>query len=359
MKSTITSIATLKEAIESTRNSLATDRMDMSFGEIMSMYEKDEIIVNPDFQRLFRWSDYQKSRFIETILLGIPIPPIFVTEDEDGRWELVDGLQRVSTVLSFFGILKSMPERNGWALLEGDLVPGLNGYECSQLPMRFQLNIKRSACRIEIIRSNSNCDMRFELFNRLNTGGSPLTNMEIRNCIYRGTSARFNDFLKELADLNEFIELISPSKKQKDELYLEELVLRFLSLYNNKANIKNSTNQHMTWFMKESVANKSFPYDSLKKIFIETTNTLLKTLGPSVFRSNNDDFSTGLYDVIVIGVAEHLEKIKQLDEGQLKNIIEKKIKNSSKVKKMSGRGAASKERVLNRFKIANEVFGRL
>ena len=64
--------------IEQGRNTLQTDKLDMSFGEIMSMYEKDEIIINPEFQRLYRWTDYQKTRFIESIIIVIHIPPIFV-----------------------------------------------------------------------------------------------------------------------------------------------------------------------------------------------------------------------------------------------------------------------------------------
>jgi uncharacterized protein with ParB-like and HNH nuclease domain len=82
----------LENEINYARNNLTTDRLDMSYGEIMSMYERGEIIIDPDFQRLFRWSTFQKTRFIESILLGIPTPPIFVAEDDEGRWELVDGL---------------------------------------------------------------------------------------------------------------------------------------------------------------------------------------------------------------------------------------------------------------------------
>jgi uncharacterized protein with ParB-like and HNH nuclease domain len=132
----------LDEEITRARNSLSTDRLDMSFGEIMSMYERDEIIIDPEFQRLFRWSDYQKTRFIESLLLGIPIPPIFVAEDKNGRWELVDGLQRLSTVFSFFGFLKSGKEKNNWVLESGELVKSMVNYSCSDLPLKFQLNIK-------------------------------------------------------------------------------------------------------------------------------------------------------------------------------------------------------------------------
>ena len=93
--------------IQKYRQEIKSERMDMSFGEIMNIYQDGDILISPEFQRLFRWSDYQKTRFIESVLLGIPIPPIFVSEDVEGKWELVDGLQRLSTILSFFGLLKN------------------------------------------------------------------------------------------------------------------------------------------------------------------------------------------------------------------------------------------------------------
>ena len=101
----------LEKEIEKGRNSLTTDRLDMSFGELMSMYDDEELVIDPEFQRLFRWDQDQKTRFIESLLLGIPIPSIFVAENQEGKWEIVDGLQRLSTVLSFFGKLKNNNEK--------------------------------------------------------------------------------------------------------------------------------------------------------------------------------------------------------------------------------------------------------
>ena len=78
-----------------------TDGYPMSIGEIINLYESREMVINPNFQRFFRWSQAQKTRFIESILLGIPTPAIFVYQRDDGVWELVDGLQRISTILEF------------------------------------------------------------------------------------------------------------------------------------------------------------------------------------------------------------------------------------------------------------------
>ena len=78
----------------------------MSIGELISMYKEEEIIINPDFQRAFRWSITQQTRLIESILIGVPIPSIFVFQNEDGKWEVVDGVQRLSSIFQFVGVLK-------------------------------------------------------------------------------------------------------------------------------------------------------------------------------------------------------------------------------------------------------------
>ncbi|WP_205351586.1 DUF262 domain-containing protein [Vibrio cholerae] len=96
----------LEKEIQKARKEIVSDGYDMSLGEIVNLYKENELKINPDFQRLFRWDVTRKTRFIESILLGIPIPPIFVFQDKDGNWELIDGLQRLSTILEFTGVLK-------------------------------------------------------------------------------------------------------------------------------------------------------------------------------------------------------------------------------------------------------------
>src|SRR5271166_5021020 len=96
-----------KEIVKAQRL-VRTDAYQMSIGEIVSMYDNREIIIDPEFQRLFRWDISQKSKLIESLLLGIPLPSIFVFEKENGTWELIDGLQRISTILEFMGKLPSL-----------------------------------------------------------------------------------------------------------------------------------------------------------------------------------------------------------------------------------------------------------
>ena len=96
-----TVIPNLSEIIDEKIREVRVRELDISFGELISLHEGKELIISPDYQRLFRWTEQQQSRLIESILVGLPIPPIFVVENQNGVLELVDGLQRISTVLRF------------------------------------------------------------------------------------------------------------------------------------------------------------------------------------------------------------------------------------------------------------------
>ena len=102
----------LNEEIDSMRKEIRTDGYGMSIGEWISLYENKEIDIHPEFQRFYRWTEIQKSNLIESILLGIPIPPIFVSQRKDGIWDVIDGLQRLSTLYQFVGILRDENENN-------------------------------------------------------------------------------------------------------------------------------------------------------------------------------------------------------------------------------------------------------
>jgi hypothetical protein len=343
----------LQVLIESKRNSLKTERLDMSFGEIISMYSRDELIIDPEYQRLFRWSIDQQTRFIESILLGIPIPPIFVAENSDGKWEIVDGLQRVSTILSYFGTLRSLPDKNNWALSEGDLIKDLRGFKYEQLTTKIQLNIKRFVCRIEILNWNSTIDVRYELFNRLNTGGTQLSDQEIRNCIFRGTSRKINDYLKEMSNNPDFVELINIPEVQIEELYLEELVLRFSSLYEAWERVEMSINFFMTEFMRNAVENDSLDVAKHKETFVRTIN-LLKNLGSKIFKFNKGGFSTSLYDGIIIGVSKNIAYYENHKE-EVQDRIER-LKGDADFRKYTGSAANSQSRVKKRIEAALNIF---
>lgn len=342
-------------------NMLRTERLDVSFGEILNMYEHGEIIIDPAFQRLFRWDDEQKTRFIESLLLGIPIPPIFVAANSEGVWELVDGLQRISTFLSFVGVLrlgKQLDKKNKWALLSGTRVISLEGYTYETLPQKYRLALKRSVCRVEILKWDSSYDMRYELFSRLNTGGTPLTQQEIRNCIFRDISSTFNDFLHELANSDDFKRSVSLSLEQNECLFNEELVLRFFALLDSDegSKIKTGFAQYMTDYMKGALLDEHYDYEGHKKLFLRVFKVLVK-LGDKTFRQANGAFATSLYDVITYGVADKIDEFEQMKPSIIQNLINEKVRKNENFLRFSRRGGNNqKERIVNRIKVAKELF---
>ena len=189
----------LAEEIVNAQRLARTDAYQMSVGEVVGMYENEEIVIDPEFQRLFRWKVGQKSKLIESLLLGIPLPPIFVFEKDDGKWELIDGLQRVSTILQFMGKLRNP---NGGieppSVLEGTkYLPSLHNavWERSDLILdvpigsqweiekSHQLSIRRARIGVEILKRPSDDQTKFDLFQRLNAGGTVANAQELRNCI--------------------------------------------------------------------------------------------------------------------------------------------------------------------------------
>jgi hypothetical protein len=94
----------LEAEMDARRREIKTDGYSMSIGEVLSMYRDGDLDIHPEFQRIFRWTDEQKSRLIESILLGIPVPTIFVSQRDDGVWDVIDGVQRLSTILEFTGL---------------------------------------------------------------------------------------------------------------------------------------------------------------------------------------------------------------------------------------------------------------
>lgn len=199
--------------------------------------------------------------------------------------------------------------------------------------------------------------MRFELFNRLNTGGAPLTNQEIRNSLFRETSSVFNDFLKELASNERFISIVDITQQQKNELYLEELVLRFMSLY-GEVSVHKSIAQHMTDFMKSAAENSNFDYDTYRKIFTRTVD-VLAPLGKQTFKySNSLLFSTAVYDTTMIGIAENIDLYTEVETSSIKEKINQ-IKTNDVYRRLTRSGGNnSVDRVKKRIQYSKQLFGK-
>ena len=227
----------LQKEIDDARKDIRTDFYSVSLGEWISIYEKGELDIHPEFQRFFRWSPAQKSRLIESIFLGIPVPQIFVAQRPDGIWDVVDGLQRLSTLYQFLGILKDEAGQKVEPLVLDSTryLPSLGGYKWDDpddlehsLDASQRLLIKRAKIDVSIILRESEPKAKYELFQRLNTGGSLLSDQEVRNAILVMVNRDFYLWLRELSRDVAFSECIALSDRALDEQYDMELALRFL-----------------------------------------------------------------------------------------------------------------------------------
>lgn len=342
----------LEQKITEQRNTLKTDRLDMSFGEILNLFDDKALLINPEFQRLFRWDTDQQTRFIESILLGIPIPPIFVAEDKDGKWELVDGLQRTSTILSFFGKLP-IAEKNNLKLSSGELLnDSIKELTINDLSLKLQYTIKRSVCRVEILRWDSDIDMRYELFNRLNTGSSPLTAQELRNCIYIGS---FNTIIRSLANSPKFIEVLALSPKKSEQMYHEELILRFFANKFSDKIIRKNLQFYLDSFIKKVQKEEIIiNFEEEQKNFEKLIDYIYENCTQEIFKAENKRFSANHFEAIFYVLDNYYDLYENDPASFNAKIVE--LKEDAEYKTANDSSTGLQYRTINKLDRAAKVF---
>ena len=320
-----------------------TDAYQMSIGEIVSMYENGELVIDPEFQRLFRWKREQKSRLIESILLGIPLPSIFVFERHDGTWELIDGLQRLSTVLEFMGKLRE-PDGDSAApsILEGTkYLPSLHNavWEKSELIVdvpvtdqfelskAHQLSIRRARIGVEILKRPSDDQTKFDLFQGLNAGGTQANAQELRNCIILMVNGAYYRAVKTAAEHEVFQTVTGLSEEQIERQRHMEYAVRFLV----HTEVPYDGTLDVEEYIDEGVVKLAAVNDgSAAQILIDRTFGLLNAAaGKNALRRFENGHhvgkvSLGGLEAIAVGVAKNLAAILNLPDPQafVKNRIE-------------------------------------
>jgi hypothetical protein len=166
----------LIQVIDAKAGDIRFETLDFTIGEVINLHHSKELIMQPEFQRLVRWDVEQRSRLVESILLGLPIPQIVLFQNDEGVLELVDGLQRLSSLIHFINyelLTNKDPAENREPLkLTGcDIAPEMNGYKYTDLPKVLQLELRRKTVRAVIIRRTNLAHLRYEMFKRLNSGG--------------------------------------------------------------------------------------------------------------------------------------------------------------------------------------------
>ena len=369
----------LQDEIDKTRQEIRTDSYSMSIGEWISLYERSEIDIHPDFQRFFRWSDHQKSTFIESILLGIPIPPIFVSQREDGVWDVVDGVQRLSTIYEFVGLLKkyksdkdeaennsqpvALQQTTYLASLEGKKWDDPNDKDNS-FTQTQRLLIKRSKIAVNIVETESDEMIKYELFQRLKTGGLAATPQEVRNCILLMLNKDLYQLMRSLADYESFKKCTALSDRLYEEQYDMELVLRFLLLFDQDELSLHKSGGDVSVFLKdkmcEMAVHKKLDYQHIETAFNTTFDLLNETTGDDSFKrykSEQDRFLGGFllsaYEVVALGIGYNYKNLPQTN--QISDRI-KGIWSHPTYQKWSGVGVNAARRLPYLIPLGREVF---
>ncbi|MEO3795802.1 DUF262 domain-containing protein [Nonomuraea sp. B10E15] len=271
---------------------LVTQPYDLSLSTLVDDINRHRLLLSIEYQRKYVWDRSKASRLIESLLLNIPVPVCYFAENEDGTYEVIDGLQRITTINDFL--------QDGFALRGVSVIKEFDGRKYSELPIKDQRRLSNRTIRCIVITEDSHPDIKFDVFERLNTGSAMLAAQELRNCIYRGT---LNKFLRELAKDENYSRILGGLKNNR--MAYEELALRFFALYENLTDYRPPLRQLLNAYMRRH--RNSRPSAEVVDVFRDTCRTVYEIFGPNAFRIVRDGKSgalnKALFDALMLPIA--------------------------------------------------------
>lgn len=293
------------------KRKIYTELADPEVESLHGKFKRGKLIVQPDFQRQFVWDANKAGRLIESALLAIPIPAVYISQEQDNREYVIDGQQRLTSFFSF--IDGTFPDGASFKLTGLKVFRELNGLKYLDLQDSLQDLIRYFKIRTITFKKDSDQGLKFEIFERLNTGSVMLNDQELRNCIYRGT---FNALLKDLStdpDFTFLLGLKKPDKRMKDI----ELVLRFSAFYHET--YLNYRPPMKTFLNDEATKYQDIGKDEAQRLRVAFKNTcqiIRSMLGKNAFKrfykgTDKDPagsweptkFNASLYDVLMYSFA--------------------------------------------------------
>ncbi|MDP4497653.1 DUF262 domain-containing protein [Vibrio cholerae] len=255
---------------------LRTQPYDKSIIDLMGMIERREIDLRPNFQRNTVWDTKRASLLIESIWLNIPIPQIFVSVEEDGMWNVIDGQQRLTSLWRYY--------KNEFKLRGLEVLSELNGFNYSSLDDKPQRLLHGGNIRIVAIHEDSHPDIKFDVFMRINQGAVQLNAQELRNCLYRGD---LNDSLHELVNNQQLLSILKLSKPHNRFKDIE-MILRYFSVSDSYSKDFENYPGVMKKFLNDfMLSNRNIScslIDKNKRLFTENLNKVYSIFGDDAFR---------------------------------------------------------------------------
>ncbi|BAZ33327.1 hypothetical protein NIES4074_58370 [Cylindrospermum sp. NIES-4074] len=321
--------------------------------DLMRKYENGRLIIDPDFQRNLVWTPEQKSKFVESVILNFPLPPWYVNQTVEGKYIIVDGLQRTSTLHEFVN--------DEFKLTGLEALTNLNGYNFSklkELPGDYQTRIEDKKLNIYVIRPSVPVKVVYDIFNRINTGGTYLERQEVRNCIFSGKSA---ELLKELSEADYFKRAIdngvSP-RRMKDR----EVILRYLAfrIFDYETEYQGDLSIFVEHAMKHINLMSDEMIDSLKNDFKRVMNLTFEFFGKRNFRlpagQRRGRINIAVFESISYFFSVNNDKFLQDNKKYIQDNFDKLLGNQEYIDAVKD-ATSSKNKVITRFKLAQEILG--
>ena len=337
------------------RRKVDFDTYDVTVDDLLRRLARRRIDIAPVYQRRFRWDRERQSRLIESIFLGIPIPPLFMAtnrfEDLQNQWEVVDGLQRLLTLAAFAGDDEVFEAANldtredRLTLVSMEKIPSFDGFTFADLPEDIRTAFEDRPVRIVVLNDKSDLEVRFDLFERLNTGGIRLTSQEIRESVYRGP---FMDLLGDLSDSDDFRTLVKlPSLKWKDGTP-QDYILRFFAFSENYRSFKHLVTPFLNDFAEK--AHDEPRIDSRSAAFGRTFTLLAKSF-PEGLIGKTGQTPVNLFEGVSAGAALALRVNPQLTSPVNPNWVR-----SDKLKEYVTAATNSRPKVFGRIEFCRDRF---
>ncbi|MEW1667665.1 DUF262 domain-containing protein [Streptomyces albidoflavus] len=270
--------AAIRERWERGQRELMTYAFDFNAATLTSLVQNGQLNVTPGYQRRDRWDIRRRSRLIESFLLNIPVPSIYLSEDEAGIYSVIDGMHRIAAVVDF------MEDR--YALSGLSVFFEANGKKYSDLDIGIQRALAaRATMRATVISHLSDPVMQYGLFERLNTGGVPLNAQEVRNSTFSGP---YNDLLVELSETPSFRSALDIASPGSSPIWREmkdvELVLRYFTLRHSWQDFHGSMTLALNSNMAENAQADPALLDEMRQDFLQTLNKARVAFGEGIFR---------------------------------------------------------------------------
>lgn len=284
-----------EEQIKSQQREIRYDLRDFTIDYIVQQF-KEGLFFIPDYQRKFIWRDQHQINFIESIILGLPIPMIFVADLDDGRLEIVDGAQRIQTLERF--------SNNDLKLKNLQILTKLDGFSYTDLPSSQQRKFDTKALRLVVLEDSTSVERRQEIFNRINTGSVRAKASEIRRGNFESPLMKF---VIKCSQDKLFQELCPVSQGLVDRREREELILRFFAYSENYKNFKHDVGKFLDSYLLEN--EETFDRERLQSEFNKTM-LFVKQHFPNGFAKTKNAKSTPRvrFEALSVGVNLALRK---------------------------------------------------